>query len=90
MVVASRLGDGRVIFLAAAGSWTEDIAAGALTGDEDEAARLLADALGDEGRNLVVEPYLITVTEAEGRRRPVAWREAIRAAGPTVRTDLQD
>lgn len=88
MVLASRLGDGRVIFLAAAGGWTEDIAHGALTADQAEAGRLLAEAQGDEARNVLVEPYLIAVNEADGKRRPVDWREAIRAAGPTVRSDL--
>ena len=37
----------------------------------------------------MVEPYLIAVRQVAGQRQPVAWREAIRAAGPTVRTDLQ-
>jgi hypothetical protein len=35
-----------------------------------------------------VAPYLFDVREAAGRTVPVKVREAIRAAGPTVRTDL--
>jgi hypothetical protein len=89
MVLASRLADGRTVFLAAAGTWVPDIAAGALAADAAGGEQLLALARADESRNVVVEPYLIQVREVAGQRRPVEWREVIRAAGPTVRTDLQ-
>lgn len=88
MVLANRLTDGRVVFLAGDGSWVEDIAAGAVAAGPDAAQRLLAAAQLAESRNVVVEPYLIGITDRQGRR-PVEWREAIRAAGPTVRTDVQ-
>lgn len=39
-------------------------------------------------RGEIVAPYLFDVREAAGRTVPVKVREAIRAAGPTVRTDL--
>lgn len=91
MVLASRLTDGRVVFLAPAGPtgprWVETIADGVLATSKDEANALLAAAQAAEVANVVVEPYLIEVTEQDGRRRPVAWREVIRAEGPTVRTD---
>ena len=88
MVLANWLTDGRVVFLAADGSWVDDIAAGAFSTEPGTAERLLAVALDAEARNLVVEPYLIGVRDAAGQRRPVDWREAIRASGPTIRTDL--
>lgn len=104
MVVASRLGDGRVVFLTPGGRWSDAIAAGALAranspansppsapanpSTREEAERLLSLARESEAANQVVEPYLIDVTEAGGVLRPVAWREMIRVAGPTVRTDL--
>jgi hypothetical protein len=88
MVLASRLADGRVVFLGPGNGWVDTIAAGAVAADADTAARLLAAAKADESRNLVVDPYLVDITEENGRRRPVVWREAIRAEGPTVRTDL--
>ena len=50
--------------------------------------KLMATAKADEARNVVVEPYLIDIAEQAGVRRPLVWREAIRAEGPTVRTDL--
>ena len=89
MLLANWLTDGRVVFLAADGSWVDDIAAGAFSTAPEAAERLLAVGRDAEARNLVVEPYLIAVRDAAGQRRPVDWREAIRAAGPTVRTDLQ-
>lgn len=88
MVVASRLRDGFVVFLGPAEQWVESIEAGALAEAPEDAERLLAAAKADEQRNIVVEPYLIEVAVAEGRRRPAEVREAIRAFGPTVRTDL--
>ena len=48
----------------------------------------LARAQEDEARNLVVEPYAVAVEERNGHVAPKALREAIRAAGPTVRRDL--
>jgi len=90
MVLANRLTDGRVVFLAADGSWVDDIAAGTVAADADVAERLLATARLAEARNAVVEPYLIGIRQVAGQRQPLDWREAIRAAGPTVRTDLTD
>lgn len=90
MVLANRLTDGRVVFLATGGGWVEDIARGALARDPDAATQLLALAQLAESRNVVVEPYLIGIRMAGGQRQPVAFREAIRAQGPTVRTDQPD
>jgi hypothetical protein len=86
MVLANRLADGRVVFLAVAG-WAESIADGAVATDPDAAEALLARARADEARNLVVEPALVEVRDTPGGRLPVAFRERIRSAGPTVRTD---
>lgn len=88
MIVASRLRDGFVVFLAPGESWVESIDAGVLIEAPEDAERLLAIAKADEERNVVVEPYLIEVAISDGRRRPAEVREAIRAFGPTVRTDL--
>ncbi len=90
MVLANRLTDGRVVFLAADGNWVEDIGGGAVAADPDTARRLLTAALQAESRNAVVEPGLIGIRQVAGQRQPVAFREAIRAAGPTVRTDRAD
>ncbi|HEY8520825.1 MAG TPA: DUF2849 domain-containing protein [Gammaproteobacteria bacterium] len=87
MIVASRLADGAVVFFTAAEGWTPSIDAGVVIDDDAEAERLLAVAQTHQARQ-VVEPYLIEVTLEDGRPRPIAIREAIRAFGPTIRTDL--
>jgi hypothetical protein len=90
MIIANRLSDGLVVFLAAGEGWVEKIDSGLVIDDSVEAERLLAVAKRHETRNVVVEPALIDVEQRDGRLRPVAIREAIRAFGPTVRTDLTD
>ena len=90
MVLANRLTDGLTVFLAADGGWVEDIARGAVADTQDAAQQLLAAAQLAEARNAVVEPYIIGIRTDSGLRVPVSYREAIRAAGPTVRTDLAD
>lgn len=88
MVIASRLSDGRVVFLATGEQWVEDLQFGTLAADKDEAERLLLIGRKAEAANQVVEAYLIAVATIDGKRRPSDWRESIRACGPTVRTDL--
>jgi hypothetical protein len=90
MVLGSRLTDGRVVFLAGTGVWVDDIGQGAVATAPDAAQQLLATAQVAEARNAVVEPYLISIRTVAGHRHPLAFREAIRAAGPTVRTDQTD
>jgi hypothetical protein len=88
MILANRLTDGRVVFLAADGTWVASIAAGALTADVSTAQRLLAEARQAEEQSAVIDPYLIDIRTTAGARQPVSFREGIRAAGPTIRTDL--
>ena len=82
IVLASRLGDGRVVFLAkgsTAGSvdWAALIQDAEVADSEQSAAELLSIGEADaDARHLVVDPYLIDV-EGEGR-----------ALGPTIRKDL--
>lgn len=90
MLIANRLGDGRVVFRAADGSWVESIATGLLIDNEPQADRLLTRSLVDVDENLVIDPSLIAVSTQGGRRTPVEIREAIRAGGPTVVVDNSD
>jgi hypothetical protein len=90
MIIANRLSDGLVVFLAADDAWVPDIAAGLVIADDAEAQRLLGVAKEHENRCIVIDPNLIEITSDGGRVRPAAIREAIRAFGPTVRTDLTD
>lgn len=88
MIIASRLVDGIVVFLGNGGTWVDSIEAGHVV-DAAEAERLMAVAKADEDRCIVVDPYVIDVDVSDGKRRPASVREAIRAFGPTIRTDAQ-
>ena len=88
VLTANRLADGIAVWLGANGQWLENID-NALIARHQEAA----DALSDAGKsafndNLVVDVDLIDFEEVEGDIYPVRLRERIRAAGPTIRTDL--
>jgi hypothetical protein len=86
MIIANRLSDGRVVFIDSEGQWVESIQSGALV-ESETAAALLEQAKRDEAGNRVIDPNIIDVVESAEQRRPAAVREAIRAFGPTVRTD---
>jgi hypothetical protein len=94
IVIASRLGDGRVVFLAkgsAAGNvvWAPLIGDSELAADDATANELLSIGEADANEcHLVVDPYLIDV-EGEGEQlTPTKYREVIRCLGPTNRLDL--
>jgi sulfite reductase (NADPH) hemoprotein beta-component len=90
MIIANRLRDGAVVFLAPSESWEPLIAAGAVIDAEADATRLMAVAKRHEGECRVIDPQLIEVEIKDGKPRPTAIREAIRAFGPSVRTDLTE
>ena len=90
MIIANRLRDGAVVFLAASETWETVIAAGSVIDNEADAARLMALAKRHETECQVIDPQLIDVDVKEGKPRPTAIREAIRAFGPSVRTDLTE
>ena len=87
MIIANRLRDGRVVFLAGDESWVESIAEGQLILDEPEGDRLLEVGRQGEHDCLVIDPCLIDVAVQNGVRTPTAYREEIRASGPTVQTN---
>lgn len=90
MIIANRLRDGVVVFLAPNEGWEPAIAAGTLIDNEADATKLMAVAKRHEGDCQVIDPQLIDVELTDGKPRPTAIREAIRAFGPTVRTDLAE
>jgi|SRR5690606_10244510 len=90
MIIANRLKDGAVVFLASDRGWVMSIDEGLLLEDDADAEQAMAVACRHEADCIVVEPALIEVAVQEGRLRPTAIREAIRAFGPTVRTDLEN
>jgi len=79
-LTANRLIDGEVVFWAH-GRWVEQFGAAELFDDDAPAGE--AEAAAKSQPNLVVDPYLIQVAEAEDGYAPVAYRERLRALGPT-------
>jgi hypothetical protein len=90
MIIANRLTDGVVVFLDPRDNWDPAIGSGAVIDGEAEAKRLLAVAERHVVECRVIDPQLIEVAIENGQPRPTAIREAIRAFGPTVRTDLTE
>lgn len=88
IVIANRLRDGAVVFLGNGAGWVESIDESRVVAEDAE--RALADAKDDEAACIVIDPYLIDVETVDGRLRPTVYREAIRAFGPSVRTEQID
>lgn len=84
VLTANRLSDGEVVYLAADGAWVEGMDAAQVVTSADSEAVLAAGQQAERDLK-VVHAYLFDITP---QRRPVKMREIIRAAGPTVRTDL--
>ena len=84
VLTANRLTDGRVVFLDRDGGWTPELSRAQVAADETAAAGLTARGERAETDCEVVGPYLIEVTDEAGRIEAVEFREAIRAAGPTI------
>ncbi len=85
-VTANRLDDGVVVYLTEAAGWSENLNDAARAEKGPAADELLAK--GGADFLAVVGPYLIDVVSAENGLQLVNMRETIRAAGPSVRTDL--
>ncbi len=86
IVTANRLSDGVVVYLNGAG-WSGRIEDARVASDDAAADGLLVRAGGPGQAIRVIDPYLIEITREGAVPRPVSHREAIRAQGPTVRTD---
>jgi hypothetical protein len=87
-ISANRLLDGIVVFYAPGDAWVERLADAALFDDKTQAEAALEAARAHEKKNVVVEAFVFAVKA--GPRGPAAdhIRDAIRAAGPSVRRDL--
>jgi Protein of unknown function (DUF2849) len=84
VITANRLLDGRVVFLAAGGEWSELVGASRVAGDDSEAALLQAEANQAVADRKVVAPYLIPVSTEGGQVTPLRYREVLRALGPST------
>jgi len=88
VVIANRLTDGVVVFLGKDRRWVERLEDCPPTDESEEANALLAVGAKAEEDQLVVGPDLIEVNVSDGAVVPVKMREAMRAKGPSIRTDL--
>jgi hypothetical protein len=88
VVTANRLADGVVVFQTAEAGWSDNFADASVLPDAGATKAALERAKQDEAKNLVVDAYAIAVELRNGHLAPKALREAIRAAGPTIRRDL--
>ena len=88
VVIANRLRDGFVAFLDSEGGWATYLDEARVGSTEAESDEMLAIAQRAAEENLVIDPQLIHVVSDGGTLTPVKIREAIRATGPTNRTDL--
>ena len=80
-LTANRLIDGEVVFWQA-GAWIERFAEAQFFADDDAAGPDAVEAAKGQP-TVIVEPYLIDLTEASGGWAPVSYRERLRALGPT-------
>jgi hypothetical protein len=83
IITGNALGDGRVVFQAAAG-WTHDINAAEVLESKETLDAALERAIKDAAENRVVEPYAIDVARGPAGIVPTRLREKIRADGPTT------
>jgi 2-keto-4-pentenoate hydratase len=87
VVTANRLTDGVVVYLAADGVWTEEIANARVADDEAETKALEAIADNAVRERIVVGPYPMPVAlKDDGAIDPISVRERIRAAHRTTLT----
>jgi sulfite reductase (NADPH) hemoprotein beta-component len=82
IVTANRLGDGRVVYLARDGGWSESIIDSRGASSDEESAALLAEAARAADSGVVVSPYLVSMADDGGIFAPLRIRERIRLFGP--------
>ena len=82
VITANRLGDGDVVYRAADGTWTKDLAAAAVVTTTPAALELLGAAISD--KLAVVDAYVAPVELTPQRVLPGNLRERIRFNGPTI------
>jgi hypothetical protein len=87
VLTANRLFDGEVVWFAN-GAWIEAIDEAEIAADKGHEERLEEAGRAALAANLVVDVNLIDVEFIDGGIHPTRLRERIRAAGPTIRTDL--
>jgi hypothetical protein len=80
VLIANRLDDGEVVFWSR-GRWVERFGEAERFADDESGQAAEAEAKSQP--TVVVEPYLIEIAEVQDGYAPVAYRERLRALGPT-------
>lgn len=89
VMTANRLSDGAVVYLTLAHRWSDRFEDAHASAEPSELAGFEATALEAVKTRIVVGAYLFAVSvNADGSPAPLGQRERIRAAGPSVGTDL--
>jgi Protein of unknown function (DUF2849) len=83
VITANRLGDGRVVWLADAGRWSEAVADAAVFLGEAVSAGMVT-AVQSENAQYVVGPYEVEVAATPAGPQPLRARERYRAEGPSI------
>jgi hypothetical protein len=87
VISANRLADGTVVYFGKQGRWVESFGEAKAYADESAFQAALARAQADDRANLVLDVVAVDALKSGADLRPSHIREAIRAAGPTVRRD---
>ncbi|MDG4881055.1 MULTISPECIES: DUF2849 domain-containing protein [unclassified Mesorhizobium] len=87
VLTANRLSDGIAVWYAD-GGWAETVGHADIAHDKVAEDRLEAIGAAAAANNEVVDVNIIDVAVVNGLVEPVRLREKIRAAGPTIRTDI--
>lgn len=87
VLTANRLRVGEVVYWHGAKGWVSRLGEAEVLPD-DKADAVLKSAAEWVQKREVVAPYLFEVRVKDGATVPLKTREAIRAAGPSVRPDL--
>ena len=85
---ANRLTDGVVVYLDEDDRWTETLGGVCVIADDERLAEKTAAAQAAAAAAIVVDPYVIKVTDEGDEIRPVRYRERIRAFGPPVHPEF--
>jgi hypothetical protein len=81
---ANRLRDGIIVYLGPYGDWVTHINEAALLTSDEACEAGMAKARYAMAANLIVDPLMVEVKQADDGRLATTLRNAIRAAGPTI------
>ncbi len=80
VIIASDLRTGRSVYFTADSKWTNSVALAEVLADDRSEQRLQAAQLSEQD-NLVIDPYLIGMSDAQSA---LEIRERIRVEGPSI------